>query len=219
MGMPTMHFGRRGRSPPLFNGRRCTIWHFPIGACFGGSHYRWVSIGSIANLSADGAGNQQRFDHGATSACPARPIAGAVMTETEMQARNLKKIGDGGLLPAAEGFQDDFLRTCLGQHSCGGCGLLQQALCNGLYRFMTESARQSSPHTLRHTTAMHLLQSGVPFNVIALWLGHESATTARRYAEADLAMKEKALTRLEAPDTTLRRFKAPDSLMRFLQTL
>jgi site-specific recombinase XerD len=79
--------------------------------------------------------------------------------------------------------------------------------------------KRVSPHTLRHTTAMHLLQSGVPFNVIALWLGHESATTTHRYVEADLAMKEKALARLEAPDTTLRRFKAPDSLMRFLQTL
>ena len=76
-----------------------------------------------------------------------------------------------------------------------------------------------SPHILRHTTAMHLLQSGVPFNVIALWLGHESATTTHRYVEADLAMKEKALARLEAPDMTIRRFKAPDSLMRFLQTL
>ncbi len=79
--------------------------------------------------------------------------------------------------------------------------------------------KRVSPHILRHTTAMHLLQSGVPFNVIALWLGHESATTTHRYVEADLAMKEKALARLEAPDMTIRRFKAPDSLMRFLQTL
>jgi site-specific recombinase XerD len=79
--------------------------------------------------------------------------------------------------------------------------------------------KQVSPHTLRHTTAMHLLQSGVPFNVIALWLGHESTNTTHRYVEADLAMKEKALARLEAPDTRLRRFRAPDSLMRFLQTL
>ncbi len=66
---------------------------------------------------------------------------------------------------------------------------------------------------------MHLLQSGVPFNVIALWLGHESTTTTHRYVEADLAMKEKALGRLEAPDTKMRRYRAPDSLMRFLQTL
>jgi site-specific recombinase XerD len=79
--------------------------------------------------------------------------------------------------------------------------------------------KRVSPHVLRHTTAMHLLQSGVPFNVIALWLGHESATTTHRYVEADLAMKEKALARLEPPDTQIRRYQAPDSLMRFLQTL
>lgn len=79
--------------------------------------------------------------------------------------------------------------------------------------------KQISPHIIRHTTAMHLLQSGVPFNVIALWLGHESTTTTHRYVEADLAMKEKALARLEAPDTIIHRFKAPDLLMQFLQTL
>lgn len=76
-----------------------------------------------------------------------------------------------------------------------------------------------SPHTLRHTTAMHLLQSGVPFNVIALWLGHESMNTTHRYVEANLAMKEKALARLEPPDTKMGRFRAPDALIRFLQTL
>ena len=79
--------------------------------------------------------------------------------------------------------------------------------------------KRVSPHTLRHTSAMHLLQSGVPFNVIVLWLGHESTTTTHRYVEADLAIKEKALARLEAPDAKLRRYRAPDSLMRFLQTL
>jgi len=81
------------------------------------------------------------------------------------------------------------------------------------------ASKHVSPHTVRHTTAMHLLQSGVPFNVIALWLGHESTNTTHRYVEADLAMKEKALARLEAPDTKLRRFRASDSLMQFLQTL
>jgi len=79
--------------------------------------------------------------------------------------------------------------------------------------------KRVSPHTIRHTTAMHLLQSGVAFNVISLWLGHETATTTHRYVEADLAMKEKALSRLDAPDTRMGRYRAPDSLMRFLQTL
>jgi site-specific recombinase XerD len=39
------------------------------------------------------------------------------------------------------------------------------------------AGKRISPHTVRHSTAMHLLQSGVPFNVIALWLGHENVNT------------------------------------------
>ena len=46
---------------------------------------------------------------------------------------------------------------------------------------------------------MHMLQAGVPFNVIALYLGHETPATTHRYAEANLAMKEQALARLEEP--------------------
>lgn len=54
-----------------------------------------------------------------------------------------------------------------------------------------------SPHTLRHTTAMHLLQSGVEVNVIRSWLGHVSIATTNRYIEIDLAMKAKALETCE----------------------
>ncbi len=79
--------------------------------------------------------------------------------------------------------------------------------------------RSISPHTIRHTTAMHLLQSGVAFSVIALWLGHESTSTTHRYVEADLAMKEKALARLQPPDTKMSRYRPTDGLMQFLQAL
>lgn len=82
------------------------------------------------------------------------------------------------------------------------------------------SKRHISPHTIRHTTAMHLLQSGVAFSVIALWLGHESTITTHRYVEADLAMKEKALARLQEPETTMCRYHpTDDALMQFLQAL
>lgn len=81
------------------------------------------------------------------------------------------------------------------------------------------TGKRISPHTLRHSTAMHLLQSGVPFNIIALWLGHESVNTTHQYVEADLSMKEKALGNIEEPDTKLKRFRASDSLMRFLEAL
>jgi len=79
--------------------------------------------------------------------------------------------------------------------------------------------RSISPHTIRHTVAMHLLQSGVDLSVIALWLGHESPTTTHMYVEADLTMKERALARLQEPDCKVRRYRAPDTLLQFLQTL
>lgn len=79
--------------------------------------------------------------------------------------------------------------------------------------------RRISPHTIRHTTAMHLLQSGEPIDGIALWLGHESPTTTHQYTQANLAMKEKALARMQAPDAAGRRFRASDSLLEFLKGL
>jgi site-specific recombinase XerD len=81
------------------------------------------------------------------------------------------------------------------------------------------AGRAISPHTIRHTTAMHLLQSGVDITVIALWLGHESPTTTHMYLEADLAMKEKALSCLQTIEAPPTRYRPPDQLMAFLQTL
>jgi integrase len=69
----------------------------------------------------------------------------------------------------------------------------------------------------RSSTAMHLLQSGVAFSVIALWLGHESRTTTHRYVEANLEMKQKALARLQDPDAKMSRYQPLDDLMKFLQ--
>lgn len=86
-------------------------------------------------------------------------------------------------------------------------------------RCPTLKGRRISPHTMRHTTAMHLLQAGVDLTVIALWLGHESPVTTHGYVEADLAMKDRALAAI-APSTNRRiRYRPPDALMKFLQTL
>jgi integrase/recombinase XerD len=79
--------------------------------------------------------------------------------------------------------------------------------------------RRISPHTLRHTTAMHLLQSGVDITVIAMWLGHEDPSTTHLYVEADLAMKEAALRRVADPGPKSLRFHAPDRLLAFLEAL
>jgi len=54
-------------------------------------------------------------------------------------------------------------------------------------------SKRVSPHTLRHTSAVHLLRAGVDINTIRAWLGHVSLATTNRYAEVDLEMKAKAL--------------------------
>jgi site-specific recombinase XerD len=61
------------------------------------------------------------------------------------------------------------------------------------------AAKRISPHTMRHTAAMHLLQSGVELNVIKSWLGHVSITTTSEYIEIDMAMKSEALKRCPPP--------------------
>lgn len=76
-----------------------------------------------------------------------------------------------------------------------------------------------SPHTIRHTTAMHLLQAGVDITVIALWLGHASTRTTHKYVQADIKMKEKALSHLQKPEVRGIRYKADDATVAFLQSL
>lgn len=76
-----------------------------------------------------------------------------------------------------------------------------------------------SPHTVRHATAMHLLQSGVDITVIALWLGHESVETTHQYLEADMKMKERALAALQPPTLATARFKPSSGLLAFLDSL
>ena len=79
--------------------------------------------------------------------------------------------------------------------------------------------KRISPHTLRHTTAMRLLEAGVDRSVIALWLGHESIKTTEIYLHAHLALKERALARTAPPNTTAGRYKPPDTLLAFLEGL
>jgi site-specific recombinase XerD len=96
---------------------------------------------------------------------------------------------------------------------------LRDALAKASKEFPSLQARRISPHMLRHTTAMHLLQSGVDITVIALWLGHEDIATTHLYVEADLEMKDAALKKLGDPETKSVRFRAPDRLLAFLQGL
>jgi len=84
----------------------------------------------------------------------------------------------------------------------------------------TLAGRKLGLHSFRHSCAMHLLQSGVALEVIALWLGHERPITTHGYVAADLKMKEESLQRLEALPAARRPRRDPSSrLLAFLEAL
>jgi len=79
--------------------------------------------------------------------------------------------------------------------------------------------KKISPHVLRHSMAMDLLQHGVDRTVIALWLGHEKVDTTQIYLHADMKLKEQALSKVGPRDIKLKRFRPDDELLEFLKSL
>ncbi len=74
--------------------------------------------------------------------------------------------------------------------------LLQRHITAGAKAEPTLAAKRIHPHSLRHTTAIHLLKAGVDFATISQWLGHASLNTTMRYARADLDLKRQALAQV-----------------------
>ncbi len=87
------------------------------------------------------------------------------------------------------------------------------------------SQKRISPHTLRHTTAMHMLQAGIDLNSIRNWLGHASLQTTHQYAQIDLRMKTEAMERCEASfvqaaiPSTVPSWRANPDILDWLQAL
>jgi integrase/recombinase XerD len=82
------------------------------------------------------------------------------------------------------------------------------------------ATKRVSPHTIRHTTAVHLLRAGVDINTIRAWLGHVSLDTTHVYAEVDMEMKAKALASVDISGLQNRPWQRPlPSLMTFLKAL
>jgi site-specific recombinase XerD len=80
--------------------------------------------------------------------------------------------------------------------------------------------KRVSPHTIRHTTATHLLRAGNDINTIRAWLGHVCLDTTNVYAEVDVEMKAKALATCEIkPENRKKPWRDDKGLMEFLRTL
>jgi site-specific recombinase XerD len=114
------------------------------------------------------------------------------------------------LFPSARGghLSTDSLEDLLDKH-VAAAGRTCSSLCK----------KRVTPHVLRHTSAMELLQAGVDRAVIALWLGHESVETTQIYLDANLTLKEEILAKTKPHNGKPGRYKADDQLLAFLQHL
>lgn len=97
--------------------------------------------------------------------------------------------------------------------------LIRQAAQKATSTCASLHCKNVTPHVIRHTTAMHLLQAGIDIATIALWLGHESIETTHVYLEADIEAKERALQKLAPVEDSDMRFTADDPLLTFLSSL
>jgi len=79
--------------------------------------------------------------------------------------------------------------------------------------------KKVTPHVLRHTAAMSLLQHGVDRSVIALWLGHEDPNTTQIYLDADIVLKERALAKTSPAGVKWKKYQPDDKTLSFLRSL
>jgi integrase/recombinase XerD len=159
-----------------------------------------VGFGAMTFLQLTGKGRKER----------AVPLWSATAQVLKTWFRELGEPGDRTAFPNARG-------KPMSRH--GVDYLLKQAIQRAKDRCPSLTTKTISPHVVRHTTAMHLLQAGVDIATIALWLGHESIETTHMYLEADLAMKEQALGKLDPIESEWKRFQADDPLLEFLSSL
>ena len=99
--------------------------------------------------------------------------------------------------------------------------LVERSVRKAQVKMPSLEAKRISPHTIRHTTAAHLLRARVDINAVRAWLGHVSLDTTNIYAEIDLEMKARALAKCEItdPDTPKRHWRDDPGLMTFLRAL
>ncbi len=159
-----------------------------------------VALGTGAYVRCVGKGRKERCT----------PFAKTTVAVLKAWLREPAKHNTEVLFPNASGgrLSPDGVADLLAKHvalACESCPSLRK--------------KNVTPHVLRHSMAMGLLQAGVDRAVIALWLGHESVETTQIYLEANLAMKEEILAKTTPPGGKLGRYRPGDELLAFLKNL
>ena len=157
-------------------------------------------MGTGAHIRTLGKGRKER----------ATPLTKQTVAVLKAWLREIPDRTDATVFPSARGerLSADGVQYLLTKHVA-----VASKMCPSLQQ------RRITPHMLRHTTAMELLQAGMDRAVIALWLGHESVETTQIYLDANLAMKEQALAKTAPPEGKPGRFRPDDRLLAFLKGL
>lgn len=159
-----------------------------------------VCLGVGAHVRVLGKGRKER----------ATPLTRATVNVLRAWLNEIASSDDAIVFPNARGtrLSADAVQHLLAkhvEHACKNCPSLRD--------------KRVTPHVLRHTAAMELLQAGVERSVIALWLGHESIETTQIYLDANLQIKQAALDKVDPHTGHLGRFRPDDLLLAFLKAL
>lgn len=159
-----------------------------------------VTFGTGAHVRCHGKGRKLRCT----------PLRRDVARLLEAWLRERPPEPDAPVFASTRGgrLSDDAVERLVAKHAAAA-----QQCCRSL------AGKRVTPHTLRHTAAMQLLQGGVDRSVIALWLGHESIETTQMYLHADLRLKEQALARVSSSALAPGRYQPGDTLLTFLESL
>lgn len=159
-----------------------------------------VQLGTGAHVRCIGKGRKERCT----------PLTKTTAAVLKAWLAESAKRSTETLFPAAHGgrLSPDSVKDLLDKHVA-----LARQTCPSLRN------KRVTPHVLRHTMAMQLLQAGVDRAIIALWLGHESVETTQIYLDANLTLKEEILVKTMSPEGKLVRFKPDDELLAFLNHL
>lgn len=159
-----------------------------------------VYLGTGAHVRVIGKGRKER----------STPLTRTTADVLQAWLREIETSDDAIVFPSARGVRlsADGVHYLLSKHVAHAC-----QTCTSLGK------KHVTPHVLRHTTAMELLQAGVERSVIALWLGHESIETTQIYLDASLEIKQAALDKVEPRSGRVGRFRPEDQLLAFLKKL
>jgi integrase/recombinase XerD len=159
-----------------------------------------VSFGSGAHVRCQGKGRKERCT----------PLARSTMAVLNAWIEEDGSEPSKFLFPNARGGR---LSADAGQYIVAKYVAAACKVCPSLAK------KRVTPHVLRHTAAMELLQAGVDRSLIAIWLGHESLDTTQIYLDANLALKEEILAKTRPLHSKPGRYRPDDQLLVFLKTL